>query len=174
MDCSKIESWRVGNKIVALNVTSVGVGRRNRLFLFMCSRKCLIIIIIIIIIIITVFAVAVVMFQNHQKMVTFFGCCWYSGGAPQSPNYWVPATCREDRCRGMEGDSGIVIEDVCEDSMQSLARRLVLMLMRGGILIGEVVVVAVGIISFSDVMSVMEVECEVISSTWVGVVVVGR
>ena len=65
----------------------------------------------------------------------------------------------------MEGDSGIVIEDVCEDSMQSLARRLVLMLMRGGILIGEVVVVAVGIISFSDVMSVMEVECEVISST---------
>ena len=39
------------------------------------------------------------------------------------------------------------------------------MLMRGGILIGEVVVVAVGIISFSDVMSVMEVECEVISST---------
>ena len=65
----------------------------------------------------------------------------------------------------MEGDSGIVIEDVWEDSMQSLARRLVLMLMRGGILIGEVVVVAVGIISFSDVMSVMEVECEVISST---------
>ena len=39
------------------------------------------------------------------------------------------------------------------------------MLMRGGILIGEVVVVAVGIISFSDVMSVMEVEWEVISST---------
>ena len=81
----------------------------------------------------------------------------------------------EDRCRETEGDSGIVIEDVCEDSMQNLGRRLVLMLIRGGILIGEVVVVAVGmmvvvavvIISFSEkrCLSVMEVECEVISST---------
>ena len=73
----------------------------------------------------------------------------------------------EDRCRGTEGDSGIVTEDVCEDSMQNLGRRLVLMLIRGGILIGEVVVVAVGIVSFSEkrCLSVMEVECEVISST---------
>ena len=41
------------------------------------------------------------------------------------------------------------------------------MLIRGGILIGEVVVVAVGIISFSEkrCLSVMEVECEVTSST---------
>ena len=73
----------------------------------------------------------------------------------------------EDRCRGTEGDSGIAIEDACEESMQNLGRRLVLMLIRGGILIGEVVVVAVGIISFSEkrCLSVMEVECEVISST---------
>ena len=69
----------------------------------------------------------------------------------------------------MQGDSGIVIEDVCEDSIQNLGGRLVLMLMRAGILVGEVVVaavgvmvvVAVGVISFYEkrCLSVTEVEC---------------
>ena len=34
---------------MALNATSVRVGKRNKFFLFMCSRNCVIIIIIIII-----------------------------------------------------------------------------------------------------------------------------
>ena len=41
------------------------------------------------------------------------------------------------------GDRGIVIEDGCEDGMQNLGGSLVLMLMRAGILAGEVVVMAV-------------------------------
>ena len=36
------------------------------------------------------------------------------------------------------------MEDVCEDGMQNLGRRLVLMLIRAGILVGQVGVVAVG------------------------------
>ena len=48
---------------------------------------------------------------------------------------------------GMEGYSGIFIEDVCQDSIRTLVRRLVLMLIRAGILVGEVVVVALGVIS---------------------------
>ena len=32
---------RVGYKIVAFNATSVGVGRRNYLFVCMCSRNCI-------------------------------------------------------------------------------------------------------------------------------------
>ena len=67
------------NRMV-LNATSVGVGRRN--FLCACSRNCIFIVIIIII----VAVVVVVMFQNHQVIVTSLGCCWYSGGTPQSPN----------------------------------------------------------------------------------------
>ena len=69
----------------------------------------------------------------------------------------------------MEGDTSIVMEDVCEDSMQNLRGRLVLMLMRAGILVGRVVVVAVGVMvvvalgvmSFSQerCLSVMEVGC---------------
>ena len=57
-------------------------------------------------------------------------------------------------------DSGIVMEDVCEDEdgMRNLGGRLVLIIMRAGILFGEVVVVAVGVmivvavgvISFSE------------------------
>ena len=43
----------------------------------------------------------------------------------------------------MEDDSSIVIEDVCEDGMRNLDGRLVLMLMRAVVLVGEVVVVAV-------------------------------
>ena len=67
---------------MVLNATSVGVGRRNRSFLCMCSRNCIFDIIIIIIIINIVFVVVVVMLQNRQVMVTSFGCCWYSGGIP--------------------------------------------------------------------------------------------
>ena len=45
----------------------------------------------------------------------------------------------------MEGDSVMIIEDVCGDDMQNLGGRLLLMLMRAGILIGEAVVVVVGV-----------------------------
>ena len=65
---------------MVLNGTSVGVGRRKRSFLCMCSRNCIFDITIIIIIINIVFAVVVLMLQNRQVMVTSFGCCWYSGG----------------------------------------------------------------------------------------------
>ena len=67
---------------------------------------------------------------------------------------------REDGCGGMRGDSGIVMEDVCEDGMRNLGGRLVSMLMRAGILVGGLVV-AVGVVSFSEeqCMSVREVEC---------------
>ena len=61
----------------------------------------------------------------------------------------------------MQGDSGIAIEDVCEDSIQNLGGRLVLIFMRAGILVGEVVVAAVGVIFFYEkrCLSVTEVEC---------------
>ena len=35
-----------------------------------------------------VFVVVVMMLQNRQVMVISFGCCGYSGGAPQSPDCW--------------------------------------------------------------------------------------
>ena len=62
---------------------------------------------------------------------------------------------------GMEGYSGIFIEDICQDSILTLVRRLVLMLIRAGILVGEVVVVAVGVISFlkKRCLSVTELKC---------------
>ena len=71
---------------MVLNATSVGVGRRNKSFLCMCSRNCIFIIIIIIIIIKIVFFVVGVMFQSCQVVVTSFSSCWYSGGAYQSPD----------------------------------------------------------------------------------------
>ena len=58
---------------MVLNATSVGVERRNRSFLGVCS--CVFGIIIIIIIISIVFIVVVLMLQNRQVMVTSFGCC---------------------------------------------------------------------------------------------------
>ena len=58
---------------MVLNATSVGVGRRNRSFLCICSRNCIFDIIIIIIIINIVFAAVVVMLQSCQVMVTSFG-----------------------------------------------------------------------------------------------------
>ena len=73
---------------------------------------------------------------------------------------------------GMEGDSGIVTEDVCEDDMRNLGGRLVLMLKRAGnlvselvvvvvVVVGVMVVVAVGLLSISEkrCLSVMKVEC---------------
>ena len=51
-----------------------------------------------------------VMFQNGKVIVTSLGCCWSSGGTPHSP----------DGCRGMEGDSGIIIKDVCEMACEIL------------------------------------------------------
>ena len=39
----------------------------------------------------------------------------------------------------MEGDCGIVMEDVCGNDMWNLGERLVLMLMRTGILVGGVI-----------------------------------
>ena len=78
----------------------------------------------------------------------------------------------------MEGDSGIAMEDVCGDDMQNLGGRLVLMLMRAGILVGGVVVVVVavmvmvevGVVSFSEgrCLPVVEVECVVVGCELVG------
>ena len=69
---------------------------------------------------------------------------------------------------GIEGYRGIVIEDVCECDMPNLGGSLVFMLMRAGILVVEVMVVAVGVmvviavgaISFSEkwCLPVMEVK----------------
>ena len=36
----------------------------------------------------------------------------------------------------MEGDSGIIMEDVCEDGMQNLGGKLALMLMRAHVWLG--------------------------------------
>ena len=75
----------------------------------------------------------------------------------------------EYRCGRMEGDSGIVMEDVCGDDMRNLGERLVLILMRAGNLVGGVVMavvgvmvmVEVGVVSFSEgrCLLVAEVEC---------------
>ena len=56
------------------------------------------------------------------------------------------------------------MEDLCEDGMQNLGGRLVLMLMRAGILVCQVVVVAVGVmvmvavgvLSFSEKLSLSD------------------
>ena len=67
---------------MVFNATYVGVGRRNRSFLCMCSINCIFDVIITIVIINIVFVAVVVMLQNRQVMVTSFGCCWYNGGIP--------------------------------------------------------------------------------------------
>ena len=113
-------------------------------FLWMCSRNYVFDVIIIILIINNVFVV--VMLQNRQVMVTSFGCCWYSGGASQSLDCW--SSCNvwgKMSVGGMEGDSGIDMEDICEDGVRNLGRRLVSMLIKAGTLVGGVVVVAVGV-----------------------------
>ena len=85
-------------------------------------------------------------------------CCGDVSRSPSDGNFFwlllalwgytapiIGAGCRGRWVWGMQGDSGIVIEDVCEDGMQNLGGRLVMMLMRAGILVAEVVVVAVGV-----------------------------
>ena len=58
----------------------------------------------------------------------------------------------------MAGGSYIVIKDVCEDGMRNLGGKLVLMFTRAGILVGDLVMMAVGVISISQrrCMSVTE------------------
>ena len=95
-----------------LNATSVGVGRRNRFFLYLCSINCIIVIINIFVYIV------VVMYQNRQMVVTSLGCCWYSRGPSQSPDCWSSSNVqRKIGVGGIESHSGIIIEDVCEDGM---------------------------------------------------------
>ena len=65
-----------------------------------------------------VFVVVCMMLQDRQVMITSFGCCWYSGGAPQSPDCWSSCNVWEKMdAGGMEEDSGIIMKDVCEDGM---------------------------------------------------------
>ena len=59
---------------MVLDATSVGVGRRNRSFLCMCSRNCIFDIIILTISINIVFVVVVLMLPSCQLMVSCFGC----------------------------------------------------------------------------------------------------
>ena len=110
-------------------------------------------------------------FQNCQVMVTSFGWCWCSGETPQSPNCWSSCNVRGNiGAGGMEGDSGIVMEEVRGEDIWNLGGGLVLMLMRAGILVGGVVVVGVmvmvevGVVSFSEgrCLLVADVECVVV------------
>ena len=77
-------------------------------------------------------------------------CC--DGDVSKSPNdgdfFWLLLVWRRriplqsSNC----SNSGVFIDDVCEDGMHDLGGRLVLMLTRGCILAGELVMVAVGVI----------------------------
>ena len=103
---------------MVLNTISVRMGRRNRSFMYICSRNCIFDIIVIILIINIVFVVVVVMLQNCQVMVTSFDCCWCSGDIPQSSNCWSSCNLQGKIGAGrMEGDSGIIMEHVREDGM---------------------------------------------------------
>ena len=144
-------------------------------FSWMCSRNydfdvIIIVIACIVIILIINNVFFAVMLQNCQVIVTSFGCCWYSGSTPQSLDCWSSCNIQGTMgVGGMGGDSGIIMEDVCEDGMQNLGARLVSMLLRAGILVGGLVVVvvgvmvvvAVGVVSFSEewCLIVREVEC---------------
>ena len=52
---------------------------------------------------------------------------------------------------GVEGGSGIIMENVCKDDMQNRGERLMSMLMIAGILAGGVVVVVVGVVVVVEV-----------------------
>ena len=69
---------------MTLNATSVGVGRRDRFFLCMCSRSVFFLLLVLIFLLL----VLMVMYQNRQVMVTSFTCFWFSGGASLSPDCW--------------------------------------------------------------------------------------
>ena len=76
---------------MAFNVTSVGVGRRNRFFFCMCSRNCIIIFVIVNVI---AYLAVVAMCQSHPVILIFLGCCWYSVAASQIPNCWSSCNAR--------------------------------------------------------------------------------
>ena len=105
------------------------------------------------------------MFQNRREMITFLGCCCcrYSAGAPPEPHCNVRGKMGAGE---MEDNRGIVMEGECVVGVQNLGGRLLLMLLRAGVLVGVVVlvvvgvmvVVAVGVIFFGKrCFSVMEV-----------------
>ena len=77
---------------MAFNATSVGEGKRNRYFLVDVQQNYVFDVIIIVVFIAIILIInnvfVVVMLQNRQVMVTSFGCCWYSGGAPQGLDCW--------------------------------------------------------------------------------------
>ena len=54
IDYWTIESWRIGHKIVALNATSVGMGRRNRFLLCMCSRNSIIVLLLLLLLLLLI------------------------------------------------------------------------------------------------------------------------
>ena len=87
------------------------------MILCMCSRNCIIIVNINII----MHVVVAVTCKNRQVIVTNLDCCWYREGNPQSTDYQSSCNARgKIGARGIEGDSGIVIEDACEDRMPNL------------------------------------------------------
>ena len=56
--------------------------------------------------------------------MTSFCWCWCSGDTPQSPNCWSSCNVGGNiGVGGMEGDSGIAMEDVCGDDMWNLGGR---------------------------------------------------
>ena len=111
--------------------------------------------------------------------MTSFDWCWFSRETPQSPDCWSSYNVWGNiGVRGMEDDSGIVMEEVCGDDMQNLGGSLVLMLMRAGILVGGVVVVVVGVMVMVEVgvvsfpegrcLPVAKMECVVVGCRLVG------
>ena len=111
--------------------------------------------------------------------MTSFDWCWFSRETPQSPDCWSSYNVWGNiGVRGMEDDSGIVMEEVCGDDMQNLGGSLVLMLMRAGILVGGVVVVVVGVMVMVEVgvvsfpegrcLPVAKMECVVVGYRLVG------
>ena len=50
-----------------------------------------------------VLVVVVVMFQNHQVMVTSFDWCWCCGDTPQSPDCWSSCNAQEKIVRVEDG-----------------------------------------------------------------------
>ena len=105
-------------------------GKEIDTFFWMCSRNYVfdvtIIIVFVVIILIINNVFVVVMLQNHQVIVTSFGYCWYSGGTPQSLDCWSSCNVRRKMgAGGMGGDSGIVMEDVCDNAMRNVGGRLV-------------------------------------------------
>ena len=69
-----------------------------------------------------------VYFQNHQVVVTSFGCsCGYSRGALRVLIVGVPTTCKGKWVRvEMEDGRGMVMEDECVVCIRNLSGRLIL------------------------------------------------